>query len=296
MRVTQGMISNNVMFNIGQGYSLMDKLNEQMTTQKKITRPSDDPVVAMKGMFYRTNVLEVEQFKRNFSEARNWVETTDSALTDTNKALQRIRELVVNANNGSYDKEQLKAVADEIGQLKEHIATVANSKVGDKYIFNGSNTLNAPVTIKDGDVDPNQPPQFSNGDVNFELSKGIFVPVNMNGNNVFGGDTTVFEELDQLESALRDGGNLEGFLDKIDNRMSKVLSASSEIGARTNRLDFMEDRIDNQKIIANRVMSDNEDVDIEQLITDFKTQEAVQRAAMAAGARIIQPTLLDFLR
>ncbi|MBL5768076.1 flagellar hook-associated protein FlgL [Bacillus sporothermodurans] len=297
MRVTQSMISNNVMFNINQSYSLMDKLNEQMTTQKKISRPSDDPVVAMKGMFYRTNVMEIEQFKSNFSEARNWVDTTDSALSEMNKALQRIREITVSANNGTYDKEQTKAVADEVSQLKEHIASIANSKVGDKYIFNGSNTLTAPVQTTDAGIKA----QFSEGNVNMELSKGIYVPVNINGTNAFMGGAngdSVFTELDNLEKTLRGegSGKIGDFIQTMDDRVSKVLSAQSEIGARTNRLDFMEERIDNQQLIAKRVMSDNEDIDFEKLVTDFKTQEAIHRAAMEAGARIIQPTLLDFLR
>ncbi|MFK4997186.1 hypothetical protein ACI2OX_05025 [Bacillus sp. N9] len=71
MRVTDGMIARNVMYNINQSYSRLDALFEQVQTQKKISRPSDDPVVAMKGMYYRTNVIEVEQFKRNYSDARN---------------------------------------------------------------------------------------------------------------------------------------------------------------------------------------------------------------------------------
>ncbi|MBO0992239.1 flagellar hook-associated protein FlgL [Bacillus sp. SD088] len=290
MRVTEGMIANNVMYNINQSYSRLDKLFEQAQTQKKISRPSDDPVVAMKGMFYRTNVTEIEQFKRNFTEARNWVETTDSAIGEASKAMERIRELTVQVSNDTYDESQLKSVAEEVAQLKEHIKTIANSKVGDKYIFNGTDTLTAPV---DGDTI-----EFNSDDVEFELAKGIKVPVNMQGEAVFGtGETSVFAVLDRLETALKEGEtDLNGFLDDLDASSDKMLSGRAELGARTNRLDFMEDRIDNQEVIANRIMSDNEDVEFEKVVMDFKAQEAVHRAAMSIGARIIQPTLMDFLR
>ena len=77
MRVTQSMLSNNMLTNLSSSYDRLGKLQDQMNTQKKITRPSDDPVVAMKGMTYRTNLMEVEQYKRNFNEAYNWVENTD---------------------------------------------------------------------------------------------------------------------------------------------------------------------------------------------------------------------------
>ncbi|MBS4208286.1 flagellar hook-associated protein FlgL [Bacillus sp. FJAT-50079] len=295
MRVTDGMIARNVMFNINQSYSRLDSLFEQVQTQKKISRPSDDPVVAMKGMYYRTNVIEVEQFKRNYSEARNWIETTDSAIDEATQAIQRIRELTAQASNETYDEGQLQSVAKEIGQLKEHLKTIANAKVGDKYIFNGTNTLKAPFeNINDA------LPTFDTDDVTFELAKGIYVPVNMQGASVFGspdGDN-VFSMLDQLEASLNEGNTevLSGFLDEIDTSMNRFLASRSEIGARTNRLDFMEERIDNQEIIAKRIMSDNEDIEFEKVVMEFKAQEAVHNAAMAVGARIIQPTLMDYLR
>src|SRR5690606_33201442 len=90
MRGTDRMIARSVMNNINKSYGRLDRLFEQVQTQKKISRPSDDPVVAMKGMFYRTNVIEVEQFKQNFSEARNWVETTDSAIGEATQVMARI--------------------------------------------------------------------------------------------------------------------------------------------------------------------------------------------------------------
>lgn len=289
MRITDGMIARNVMTNINRSYERLDKLFSQIQTQKKINRPSDDPVVAMKGMFYRTNVIEIEQFKRNFSEARNWVETTDSAIQEASSALARIRELVVQASNETYDQGQLNSIAEEVAQLKDHIKTIANAKVGDKYIFNGTNTLNPPIV---GDNI-----NFTSDDVLFELAKGITVPVNMQGEDVFGsGDDSVFTVLNELENALRNGDDLDGFLDRLDVQQDRMLAARSELGARTNRLEFMEERIDNQEIMAKRIMSDNEDVDFEKVVMEFKAQEAVHRAALAVGSRIIQPTLMDFLR
>lgn len=294
MRITDGMIARNVMSNINQSYSRLDKLFEQAQTQKKISRPSDDPVVAMKGMFYRTNVIEVEQFKRNFSEAHNWIETTDSAIGEATKIMERVRELTTQASNGTYDEGQLKSIAEEVTQLKEHMKTLANSKVGNKYIFNGTNTLNAP--FKDlNDAAPN----FNSDDVNFELAKDIFVPVNMQGAAVFGeGEDSIFGLLDKLETALNSGDTtgMTKYLDDIDESTNKLLAARAEIGARTNRLEFMEERIDSQGVIAKRIMSDNEDVEFEKVVMEFKAQEAVHQAAMAVAARIIQPTLMDFLR
>jgi flagellar hook-associated protein 3 FlgL len=302
MRVTQSMLSNNMLRNLSKSYGNMSKYQDQLTTGKKINRPSDDPVVAMKGVMYRTNLQEVEQYKRNFSEAYNWVENSDAALDKVTSAVQRIRELTVQASNGTYDPGQRESMAAEIDQLKEHIQELANTKVGDKYIFNGTDTLSKPVDLT------KTPPQTStNPDpVKIELSKGVYLTVNVDANNVFSNSLTpgdgkgLFSDIqgliDDLNNPASSGTDIGKYLGFIDDHVSTLLSTRAQLGARSNRLELMEARVDDQEVIANKLMSDNEDADIEQVITNLKTQEAVQNAALSVGARIIQPSLVDFLR
>lgn len=255
----------------------------------------------MKGMVYRTNLTEVEQFKRNFSEAYNWIENSDAALDKATQALQRIRELVVQASNDTYEVSQRAAISEEIKQLTEHLASIANTKVGDKYIFNGTDTLKQPVDLS------RTPPVVSQNtdEIKIELSKGIYIPVNVNPTKVFNYDNTakgngLFSDLEFLNNDLNDatksGKDISQYLSYIDQHINNLLSARAELGARLNRVELMEERVDQQEVIAHRILSDNEDADIERVITDLKTQESVHRAALGVGARIIQPTLLDFLR
>jgi flagellar hook-associated protein 3 FlgL len=301
MRVTQGMLTGNMLRNLSASYARLGKYQDQLATGKKINRPSDDPVIAMKGMIYRTNLTEVEQFKRNFSEAYNWIENSDAALDKATQALQRIRELVVQASNDTYESSQRASISDEIKQLTEHLASIANTKVGDKYIFNGTDTLTQPVDLNQ------TPPVVSTNtnEVKIELSKGIYISVNVNPTKVFNYDNTakgngLFSDLESLNNDLNDatksGKDINQYLGYIDKHINNLLSARAELGARLNRIELMEERIDQQEVIANRILSDNEDADIERVITDLKTQESVHRAALGVGARIIQPTLLDFLR
>ncbi|MED4988804.1 flagellar hook-associated protein FlgL [Parageobacillus toebii] len=301
MRVTQGMLAENMLRNLSASYAKLGKYQDQLSTGKKINRPSDDPVVAMKGMAYRTNLTEVEQFKRNFSEAYNWIENSDAALDEATQVLQRIRELVVQASNDTYEASQRAAISEEIKQLTEHLASIANTKVGDKYIFNGTDTLKQPVDLSQA------PPVVSKNtdEIKIELSKGIYIPVNVNPTKVFNYDNTakgngLFSDLEFLNNDLNDatksGKDISQYLSYIDQHISNLLSARAELGARLNRVELMEERVDQQEVIAHRILSDNEDADIERVITALKTQESVHRAALGVGARIIQPTLLDFLR
>jgi flagellar hook-associated protein 3 FlgL len=299
MRVTQFMLTQNMLRNLSQSYERLGKIQDQLATGKKIARPSDDPVIAIKGMAYRTNLTEVEQFKRNFSEAHNWIDTADSALNEATQVLQRIRELVVQASNDTYETSQRQHIASEISELKDHLVSIANTQVAGKYIFNGSDTLNPPVNL----ADPVNKVSRNSEQVKIELLKGIQIPVNVNPTKVFTYSTTpgngLFSDIEALEKDLqtgKTGQDLNKYLQYLDKHLSNILSERAELGARNNRIELMEARVEEQEVIAHQILSDNEDADIERVITDLKTQESVHRAALGVGARIIQPTLLDFLR
>jgi flagellar hook-associated protein 3 FlgL len=289
MRVTQSMLSSNMLRNLSQSYERMGKYQDQLATGKRITKPSDDPVVAMKGMEYRTDLTEVEQFKRNLSEVYSLMDNSDAALDEAGQALHRIRELTVQASNGTYEDGQRSAIADEINQLRDHMISISNTKVAGKYIFNGTNTTNPPVA-QDGTVST----PVNNNAINIEVTKGIKLKSNIDQTNVF--TQTMFDDLKNLVSDLKTGGNIQGYLNNIDIHMDNTVAERAELGARYNRVEMVQDRVGEQEVIASRILSNNEDADMERVIVDLKTQESIHRAALAAGSRIIQPTLMDFLR
>ncbi|WAA12026.1 flagellar hook-associated protein FlgL [Fervidibacillus halotolerans] len=297
MRVTQSMLSNNFLRNVSNSYGKLGKLQDQLASQKKITRPSDDPVVAMLGLGYRTELNRVQQFSRNIGEVNNWLDSTDDAITHGVKVLQRIRELVVQASNGTYEESQREAIAVEVKELKEQLKTIGNTQVGGKYIFNGDKTNERP----DG--------EFSDGEIQIEVFSGITIPVNTSGKELFGDllteddpSTAVDESgtLARLIATLEDPDatdeEIGNFLGEIDGEIDRFLKIQAEVGAKQNRVEMMEDRIASQEVIATKILSENEDIDMEKVITELITQESIHRAALSVGARIIQPTLMDFLR
>jgi flagellar hook-associated protein 3 FlgL len=294
VRITQSMLMNNSLRNVSQSYGRLDKYQEQLATGKKIHRPSDDPVVAMKGMHYRSSLTEIEQYERNLSEVYTWMENSEAALEHATKILQRVRELVVQAKNGTLTPEDKQAIAREIEQLKKDLVQAANTRVAGKYIFNGTNIAQAPVTEQSP---PNAPlVQSNNDDFTVEVSKGVKLKANINPQNVF--SQQLFDTLQQIENTLNGvaAEDMNSLLANLDDQINMALAERAELGARYNRLELIEQRLAEQQVIAKRMISDNEDADIEKVITDLKAQESVHRAALAVGARVIQPTLLDFLR
>ncbi|MBM7540023.1 flagellar hook-associated protein FlgL [Amphibacillus cookii] len=304
MRVSQSMISNNMLKNIGSSYGSLSKYMNQLSSGKKITRPSDDPVVAMKGMGYRSQLSNIEQYERNLGEVHNWLNNTDDAMDETTQILHRINELTVQASNGTYDGDDRANIAKEVDQLIDQLVDVANTRVNGKFIFNGTDTTGE----VDGDGNRVQPfirnddgtfeVSDNDGQVLIEVSSGVKFQANSNPTNVFTED--FFDDLQELFTALNDENtpdeDISPFLNMIEGHTQTVLDERATIGGRMNRIDLIENRLKNQNISAKSMMSDNEDIDLEEVIMNLVMQEAVHRASLSAGARVLQPSLLDFMR
>ena len=140
MRVTQTMLTQTNLKHLSSSYNTLARVQEQLISGKRIQKASEDPVVAMQGIRYRTEVREVDQFRRNVSEATSWMDLTDSTLNEVTDAVKRIRELTTQAANDTYESSQRAIIKSEVDQLIEHIGSLANSKAGEKYIYNGTKT------------------------------------------------------------------------------------------------------------------------------------------------------------
>lgn len=294
MRVTQGMLTANLLRNLNNSNVRLSKLQEQLYTQRKISKPSDDPVVALKGMAYRTNLTEVEQYRRNLTEMYKWMENSEAGMEQANAIFQRTRELVVKASNlGTHDHEDLQKIKAEISQLKEALVDVANTQVAGKYIFNGTNVDTKPVDF-DGNtitLDDSDYEAFM-----IEVSKGVPVAASINPETTFGAD--VFASFEALEAELEANPpvNVDQFISEFQGHIDGMLAERAELGARYNRIELVEDRLSKQEVIAHTILKENEGADMERVITDLKMQETIHRAALSVGARVIQPSLIDFLR
>ncbi len=292
MRVTQSMLSGNMLRNLSNSYAKLGKVQEQVNTGKKVTRPSDDPVTAMKGITYRKELNSVEQFSRNIGEAHNWLDTTDDTLDKIGSVLQRANELMVQASNGTMTPDDRKKVDSELQQLKAHVRDLSNTKIGDRYIFSGTKTTTAPFDGTDYVADPT----FGKQTVEIEVFDGIMMRINSTPIDVFKSIDTMFNDISTAIQGTASGNGLSAHLATIDQNINKLLETRAEIGARQNRVELMDTRLQSQEVIATKRMSENEDIDYEKTITEMITQESIHRAALSVGARIIQPTLTDFLR
>lgn len=296
MRVTQNMMNSSMVRNMNNSMGSMSKTFEQLATGKKISRPSDDPVVAARGMYYRTTLTENQQYTRNAGTAKNWMDSYDTTMDEVGKVYHRIRELVVSSGDGAYGEKDRETIAAEIKELKKHLGSLANQTVNGKYIFAGDDTSNPPLST---DPDGKEKFKVNTGTVEVEMGTGVQVQINIDGQKIFNHPSTtdnIFTQLDQIIAKLEIGESAADSLDKMDEQVENLLVQRAGLGAKSNRLDMMMNRLESEEVSIYTMLSENEDVNQAEAITQLKMQEAVHRMALGAGARIIQPSLLDFLR
>ncbi len=309
MRITNNILINNMTYNLNQTLQRLEKLQYESSVGKKFRVPSDDPIGASKSLKFNTDISKVEQYLRNAKDAKAWLLETESVLNEINTVLHRANVLTVQAANGP-NEEDLPKIRDEIVELREHLIQLANSTYAGRTLFTGFKT-DEKLLNDDGTYNVD----IKNAEV-FVYNVGVAekVPVNTLGNKVFGsgagnytdevgeGDKAyLIQVFDDLALALDpnnpDSHNvIQESLTKIKDSMNQILSVTSELGARTNRLELTESKLEDQLLTLQELLSFNEDVSLPDALMRLAIEENVYRASLGVSARIIQPSLMDFLR
>ncbi|NLO39457.1 MAG: flagellar hook-associated protein FlgL [Ruminiclostridium sp.] len=302
MRITNNMLINNMISNLNTNLNRMNKYQNQLATGKKISLPSDDPIVASRALKLRTDVAEIEQYQRNVDDASSWMEITETTLEQMGEVMQRVRELTVQGSNGTSTPEDLDKIKQEMDQLKIQMTHLANTTYSGRYIFSGYKT-DKPLMDENGvfliDI-------ANSEQINYEIGIGDDININVAGSDLFNngtdaaatGTSSLIGTFDTLIAALGSGDNsaVGNTLSQIDADMNNILRVRSGLGARMNRLELTANRLGDDFINFTKLMSKNEDVDMAEAIMGLQNEENVYRASLSAGAKVIQPSLVDFLR
>ncbi len=297
------MMNSQMMLNLNRNAQKMNNTQLQLATGKKINKPSDDPVGITYALRYRAELASNEQYQKNVDSAISWLEFNDTVLDQAGSVLQKVRELSVQAATGSNPQSALDSIKEEMSQLKEQLVDIANSTLNGKYVFNGQEYDKKPYDFAsniNGILDPSvYNGSTDSGSIQYTVGDGVQLSINVTGNDVFGsGQDSVFMLMDRLNDALSKGeyGKISDELGNIDSRMDQILSTRAEVGAKTNRIELLQGRLGDLEVNLTELQAKTEDANYAELIMLSKIQENIYNASLSAGARIIQPSLVDFLR
>ena len=393
MRITNSMMTNNMLENLINNRENLDKLNQQLSSGTKFSKPSDNPIGVTTSMGFHTQMNNYEQYQRDVNNSKSWLESTESSLSDANNVLQRTNELAIYASNDTLNPEDRKIMAEEVKELRDELISIANSKLGDEYLFSGQATGTKPIevnnnyhtnndltlvnstnissvkrsssttlnpgsytvsiedsggitdTIKisneDGEVvaekdtdspltaDTNYEIELDNGEkitvrtgttiptntdqaefevpsfVNYngdhnkilrKISDDNQMKVNINAAEVFKDNIETINKMYEDLKNGEGGEKISSYISDFEEGMTTNTSARAEVGAKINRLDLVNNRIDDNLLNVKKLNSKNEDIDLAKLVTDLKMSESVYRASLSSAARVIQPSLVDFVK
>ncbi|KAF0195892.1 MAG: flagellar hook-associated protein 3 FlgL [Bacillota bacterium] len=294
MRVADNTLRNNVMRNLGRSLRELSKAQSQMSGQV-ISKPSDNPVVAAKLLNINAALSETAQYQSNVRDAVAWVSLTDATLDKIGESLGRAKTLAQGGFTGTTPQNSRDYIAGEIDQLLEHVVTLSNSSFdGERFLFGGTYHQGQPFALVGGVVGTRGTGAGS-GAIKYEILRGIEMKVNIEGNKAFI-DGGVFKSLHDLSTALRSGSDGQAAMVAVDAAFNTILTERATIGARQNRLEMTDSRYLDEVLTLKQLQSVLGDVDMAEAIMNYNVKEHVYQAALAAGARVMQPTLLDYLR
>jgi len=296
MRVTGMMQNLQLLNNLRQTNANILKWQDKLATGRKIQRPADDPVGVNYLMRYETELGRSDVFLENVRTGLGMLRAMDSLMQQASDVLKRVKVLVQQAANGTLTAEDRQTIAAEVRQLREQMVVIGNSSFNGKFLFNGQKTDQAPYTIANAANEATD-----DGVYYLNVSPSIQVPVSLQGEQIFGqaGDPeNTFKILDDIINHLmnNDVNGLRAALDRMVIAEERIYAAWAEIGARTNRFELMENRILDERVSLQRLKSETGDVDMADAIIRLKLHENTLQAALATGARIMQVSLVDFLK
>lgn len=292
-RVTQRMMALQSLNAVQTGRLRLARTQEQLATGRVLNRPSDSPTDTTSAMRMRANLADQAQYQRNAEDGAGWLGQADTTLTSMLGQVRRARDIAVQGVNlVSLGPQAREALAAEVDQLRQGLLSSANATYLDRPIFGG---LVAGSTAYDASAN------FVGvtGAVQRTVAKGVKVTVNVDGRTVFGpSGASVFDDLTALSDALR-AGNTAGVQAASTNltaAQDRITTALSDVGARANQVDRAVQAAKDASLTVTASLSNLEDVDMAKASLDLQMNQVAYQAALASTARLVQPSLSDFLR
>ncbi|MGL5152069.1 MAG: flagellar hook-associated protein FlgL [Clostridium sp.] len=331
MRVTNRMLANNYMRDVSKNLNRMQTLNNQLTSGKEISRPSDNPFKVARSMQLHADIQTNKQYNENIKDTTNYLDTTDVALDQITNTFQRIRELMVSSGNAAYGSDEKRAINDEINEKIAEVGQILNTSFDGKYIFSGSSTSSKPVDIK---VDPNtgnksivyidkngvelpldsedkyiqSQLQMIGEKLPVEVSQGVTVDYNFTAVEILqfkdekGNNVNVMDLLNEITNNLNSPNQedqeklVKENLETIDAVMGNLMKKRSEVGAMQNRMEAAQTRNEEENFNLKDILSQTEDIDFTEKTMEHSMAMTIYMASLQISGKILPQTIMDFIR
>lgn len=320
MRITNSMMVSSFLSDMKTNLSNMKSIQSKITSGKEISKPSDDPFKAARSMQLSSAINANKQYNQNIKDVGNYLDVADTALNQSENVLQRVRELLVASGNGAYGTEEKLAIKNEISQKIAELSQSINTNFDGSYVFGGSRGTTKPLnedctyTINNAANKDNELNMIK-AKLNVEISPGVDITYNVSAadimefNNEQGESVNLKDLLGKIVNHLDGksddgttpnpnavsnliGDDLKGITDSVNN----ILKIRAQVGANQNRMDSALSKNEDENFNLTDILSSVEDIDITEKIMEYSTMQTVYMASLQTSAKVIQPSLLDYLK
>ena len=300
LRVTQNILTQRVLTNLrDQNRRILD-LQTQLATGQRINNLSDGPLGARLAVGIRREIQRNEQFLENINTTSPFLQSTATTTQTMIDVMQRTRELTLQGANETNGPQQRAAIAQEINQLLEQTFATSNQRTNGRFLYGGTRTRQAPFeATRDGDGRITAVDYVGNdGAINIAVAEGVELRTNETGRQVFLDNQDIFQNLidirdDLLAGNTNDLSNLR--LAEIGVAEEQLLNSLARTGAVQNRLERIDDDTRDFNFQLQETLSNTLDADFAEVIVNLNAESNALQAALGGAARIIQPSLLNFL-
>jgi flagellar hook-associated protein 3 FlgL len=289
MRVTNKMMADNVIAQLFRQREQMVRTQENITTGKRVNRPSDDPAGIGSILSYRTTISGLDQYKENISNAKLHINTVDDVLGMVSDLLRDAKEIAYDT-----DPAMRAEMAEQVAAIRAQVLQMANYQIDGKYLFSGDASRTEPF---------NSTTWLYNGDTGTKdtiVGDNMQIAITADGSSIFGPDgTNVFDILNDLESALTAlpvvATDITDQISNLDGAIDRITTVRARNAGVYQRLEATENHYNYFKVNVQDMLSNAEDADIAEAIVNFQVQKTTYESTLASSSMIIQKSLIDFL-
>ena len=297
-RITNVALNASVLSTTQRTLARLSTYQQQLATGKKVIDVSDDPVGAKSSMRYSGEKFSAQKYLDNIDRGSAFMTATDSSLAEMSQLMDQVKEIAVQGANGSQDAASRSVLAQSLDSYLSRLVDVSNAVHDGRYIFAGTATTQdtPPFAIA---ADGSSVTYGGNLDA-FAVKVGpnSSVTLNQDGYGLFMKDVDVFKMVIDLREALNanDGDKVNALLTDADASSSHINNLHGAMGGRLQRLELAKNQLEDSQVYLGELISQIEDVDMTEAISQMQLSQVALEAGLQAGSRVLQPTLLDFLR
>jgi flagellar hook-associated protein 3 FlgL len=296
------MMIGNLAQRIADNAERLYRLQQQISSGKRIQAPADDPTGAARAMEMRSSLAQIAQYADNVEVGSRKLKIVDGLLGDLGTALRSARDLALQGADGALSVDSRAGLASDVDDLIRQVLDIANSESDGHYVFAGFKTLTTPFATTGG-----TPPVTYSGDTGVqtvEVGRNASVAVNLTGDQVFnmGGAGNpalddVFTTLTKLRDEILAGDTaaVSARITDLDAQLGRALVLRADVGGKVQQLDLCATRLQGMDLTISEALSKTEDLDLAEAAVQLQAEQNVYQATAYLAAQVSQLKLVDYL-